>query len=72
LEAALIEWKQQTQGDAFGYNVQVKEETEHGWQTQGLETRLVNRKRINWTGDLPPTTSVFETVGGDLLRFRNP
>jgi glycosyltransferase involved in cell wall biosynthesis len=72
LEAALFEWKSKEHDDQSGYNIRVREETEQGWKSNSAETRLVNRKRMNWTGDLPPTTSVFETVGGDLLRFHQP
>jgi glycosyltransferase involved in cell wall biosynthesis len=72
LEAALFDWKHHDHEEAAGYNVRVREETENGWQTHNSETRLVNRKKINWTGDLPPTTSAFEMIGGHLLRFRQP
>jgi glycosyltransferase involved in cell wall biosynthesis len=72
LEAALFEWKSQEHDDTAGYNIRVREETEQGWQIHEPETRLVNRKKLNWTGDLPPTTSVFGVVGGDLLRFHQP
>ncbi|HET9695608.1 MAG TPA: glycosyltransferase [Terriglobales bacterium] len=72
LEAALFEWKAKDYEEMSGFNIRVREETDEGWKPSEAETRLVNRRRMNWTGDLPPTTSVFETVGGELLRFNHP
>ena len=72
LEAALFDWKSKDHEDAAGFNVRVREESHNGWKNQAVETRLVNRKRINWTGDLPPTTSVNEVLPGDVLRFCEP
>jgi glycosyltransferase involved in cell wall biosynthesis len=72
LEAALFEWKSKDHEDAVGYNIRLREESHNGWKNLGAETRLVNRRKINWTGDLPPTTSNNEVLNGDLLRFCAP
>jgi glycosyltransferase involved in cell wall biosynthesis len=72
LEAALFEWKSKDHEDAAGYNIRLREESRNGWKNLEAETRLVNRRKINWTGDLPPTTSVNEVLSGDLLRFCEP
>jgi glycosyltransferase involved in cell wall biosynthesis len=72
LEAALFEWKSKNHEDAVGYNICLREESNECWKNLTAETRLVNRKKINWTGELPPTTSVNEVLNGDLLRFCEP
>ena len=72
LEASLFEWKAKEHEDQTGFNVPLKEETEQGWKNGSVETRLVNRKKINWTGDLPPTTTVNDTIAGEILRFNQP
>jgi glycosyltransferase involved in cell wall biosynthesis len=71
LEASLFEWKS-NEHEASGFNFRVKEETEQGWKNGETETRLVNKKRINWTGSLPPTTSLNDTIAGEILRFHHP
>lgn len=72
LEASLFEWKAKEHEDQTAFNVPLKEETEQGWKNGSVETRLVNRKKINWTGDLPPTTAVNDTIAGEILRFNQP
>jgi glycosyltransferase involved in cell wall biosynthesis len=71
LEASLFEWKSNDQ-EAIAFNFRVKQETEQGWQNGQTETRLVNRSKVNWTGYLPPTTTVNETIAGEILRFQHP
>ncbi len=72
LEAALFDWKSQDHDSAAGFNVHVRQEGPGGWAQGAVETRLINRSRINWTGDLPPTTSTFDAINGDVLRFTKP
>ena len=72
LEAALFEWKDQDPGEVIGFSVQVREESPSGWKKLAPETRLVNRRRINWTTDLPPHDPAAKVLAGDLLRFRTP
>jgi glycosyltransferase involved in cell wall biosynthesis len=72
LEAALFEWKSKEHENSGAFNVGLREESEGGWRNLAPESRLVNRKSINWTGDLPPTATVHEVLGGELLRFQHP
>jgi glycosyltransferase involved in cell wall biosynthesis len=72
LEAALFEWKAKFHEGKAGFNLRIREESDSGWKTLNPETRLVNRKKMNWTGDFPPTSSINEVLNGDLLRFQNP
>jgi glycosyltransferase involved in cell wall biosynthesis len=72
LEASLFEWKSADHDDPAGYNLRVREESDEGWQIHGPETRLVNKRKINWTGDLPPTTSINDEVKGYILKFKHP
>ncbi len=71
LQASLAEWKQQDDlpENVIGYAVQVREQKAAAWRSLGSQMRLVNRKRINWTGALPPNASNAEKIMGDLLRF---
>jgi glycosyltransferase involved in cell wall biosynthesis len=72
LEASLQEWKQHDPDSEAGYAVSVREETEGGWKSCRSELRLVNRTRLNWTGDLPPNMDGPPAFPGDLMRFQNP
>lgn len=72
LEAALFEWKNKDPGDVMAFSIRVREEGESGWKICPAETRLVNRKRLNWTGELPPNDPNAPTLSGDLLRFGTP
>ncbi len=72
LEAALFEWKEKEHPETAGFNLPIKEENGSGWKPLTPETRLVNRKMINWTGELPPTTTVNDSLGGEVLKFNHP
>lgn len=84
LEASLFEWKEgkhepsdqsQKEKDAANqcsFAVEVREETENGWQELGAHTRLVNRKQINWSGHLPFDDPSARLLPGHLLRFAKP
>jgi glycosyltransferase involved in cell wall biosynthesis len=72
LEASLLEWKSQDHGEEVGFNLRVREEGDGGWTVHDAETRLVNKCKINWTGDLPPRTTVHNQIAGYILRFKNP
>lgn len=71
LEAALFEWKSQDHDSALGFKIPLREENGSGWKTFPPEMRLVNKCKINWTGDLPPNAS-GEELQGYILRFDNP
>jgi len=72
LEASLFEWKSQDHEDITGYNVRVREEKDGSWTVGDPVTRLVNKCKMNWTGDLPPKTTVFDEIKGYVLRFSEP
>lgn len=73
LEASLLEWKQQDPEETLSCcKVQVREQNGAGWHALDPEVRLINRKLLNWVGDLPPSQHCDVTLKGDLLRFNNP
>lgn len=71
LEASLFEWKS-NEHESTAFNFRVKEETGQGWKNGAAETRLVNRTKLSWTGELPPTTTANGTIAGEILRFQQP
>lgn len=84
LEASLLEWKEQQDAKskadgedknapaAPSYRVGLRQETAEGWTDLPPETRLVNRKKVNWPEHLPPNDPNSEPLVGDVLRFSNP
>lgn len=86
LEASLFEWKQRheeasdqdedeedkPESTAGSVAFKVREETGDGWRELGAHTRLVNRRGVNWTGQLPPDDANAEILPGHLLRFHQP
>jgi glycosyltransferase involved in cell wall biosynthesis len=78
LEASLLSWKHQFDGNngteqpgnisalAFA----VRRETEKGWESASAQTRMVDRRVVNWTSALPPETNGAIVLPGDLLHFR--
>ena len=84
LEAAIFEWKQKEDEPmnhaekdknaalVDSFSVAVREENGSGWESRPAETRLVNRKQVNWTDELPPNHDGSVALGGELLRFQHP
>ncbi len=76
MEASLFEWKNRNDHDSEhfpkGFSFPVREETPSGWQELGAHTRLVNRKKVNWEGELPADDPQAQALAGHVLRFRNP
>jgi glycosyltransferase involved in cell wall biosynthesis len=73
LEAALIEWKENEPDEGLAcYSVPIRAENGSGWEQQSPEVRLVNRKRMNWMGEMPPEQTCGVVLGGDILSFREP
>jgi glycosyltransferase involved in cell wall biosynthesis len=79
LEASLLGWKHQTEGkdhpetepDHAALAFALRKETDGGWEGAPPQTRLVNRRSVNWTSTLPPETKGALVLPGDLLHFRD-
>jgi glycosyltransferase involved in cell wall biosynthesis len=69
LEAALLEWKNSDPGNVTGYSVGVREQRKGAWRQLQPELRLVNRAKLNWKTELPPSNPAALKLEGDLLRF---
>ncbi len=70
LEASLREWQQsEPDQDTPGYCFPVRENANGAWQAGLPEMRLVNRNRINWTGEVPPNAQRSLPLEGHLLKF---
>ncbi len=69
LVRSLQEWKHRKQDESAGYAFGVLELHDRAWSARGPELRLVNRRVINWTGELPPNTSA-PLLPGTLLRYK--
>jgi glycosyltransferase involved in cell wall biosynthesis len=72
LEASLFDWKSHDHEEGTGFNIKLREENDGGWTILEAETRLVNKCKMNWTGNLPPTTTVNDELKGYILRFTSP
>jgi glycosyltransferase involved in cell wall biosynthesis len=73
LEATLIEWKEAEPEETLAcYSVPIRAENGSGWEEQSPEVRLINRKRMNWVGDMPPEQTCGAMLSGDILSFREP
>jgi glycosyltransferase involved in cell wall biosynthesis len=73
LEASLFEWKKQEPADDIaGYRISIREQKDRQWQTCPAETRLVNRRLVNWIGEMPPDEPIEQELPGDVLRFDQP
>jgi hypothetical protein len=68
LGASLTTWRRQKRDDNAGYRFAVREERDGVFRQRGPELRLVNRKKINWTGELPPNAEA-PTLRGTILRY---
>jgi glycosyltransferase involved in cell wall biosynthesis len=72
LEASLREWQDSEPDDGvLGYSFSVRENADGKWQKGPPEMRLVNRNRVNWTGEVPPNAERAIQLEGDLLKFRD-
>lgn len=73
LEAALLEWKENDPDEGTAcYGVPIRSENGNGWEKHPPEVRLVNRKRMNWVGEMPPEQACSTVLNGELLCFREP
>lgn len=72
LEASLHEWEDaDPDPDTPGYSFSVRENVDGNWLPTTPEMRLVNRNRVNWTGEVPPNADRATPLQGDLLKFRD-
>lgn len=70
MEASLREWEDCEPDEATpGFSFAVRENADGKWTTAPPEMRLVNRNRINWTGQLPPNAERAIQLDGELLKF---
>ncbi|HEY5175909.1 MAG TPA: glycosyltransferase [Terriglobales bacterium] len=73
LEAALFDWKNEEPAENIaGYRASIREQKDNEWQTCPPETRLINRKLVNWIGEMPPDEPCENKLSGDVLRFHQP
>jgi glycosyltransferase involved in cell wall biosynthesis len=74
LEASLFDWKkEEPAANAASYQVSIREQDGNGeWQDCPPETRLVNRKLVNWIGEMPPDGASAMKLSGDVLRLPQP
>jgi len=73
LEAALFEWKEHDpEPQVPCFQVPIREQNQTGWHLQPPEVRLVNRRLVNWVGEMPSNQRCENTLAGELLRFRDP
>ncbi len=73
LEAALFDWKnREPQETVAGYRVSIREQNGTGWRNCPPETRLINRRLVNWIGEMPPDDPSENKLSGDVLRFHQP
>jgi glycosyltransferase involved in cell wall biosynthesis len=74
LEASLFDWKKEYPAvNTAGYQVSIREQNGDGeWQNCQPQTRLINRKLVNWIGEMPPDEPGETKLSGDLLRLPQP
>lgn len=69
LEASLLKWKRTKPDDCIGYAINIREQALEGPHKGKRELRLVNRKRINWQGFAPASSTDAAVLPGDLIQF---
>ena len=70
LEASLFQWKNEEPQDGVAcYRVSIREQNGNGWRSCPPEVRLVNRKLMNWVGEMPSDEQCDMMLSGDLLCF---
>ncbi len=68
LVESLDAWKQADHEES-GFAFEVCEKKGESWCKHVAEMRLVNRRKINWVGDLPPNNTMALKLPGDILRY---
>jgi len=68
LSQNLKDWQQADHEDS-GFAFQVCEVTPDKRCNHLAEMSLVNKRKINWVGDLPPNNTMAPKLPGDILRY---
>jgi hypothetical protein len=68
LRQSLEQWRHRKRDDNPGYRLAVLEKDDGQWIERKPELRLVDRRKINWTGELPPNAD-GPSLPGQLLRY---
>ena len=65
---SLDEWKRRKKDESRGYALAVLQQNGTRWRAEDPELRLVNRRLINWIGELPDNQSA-PVLPGPLLQY---
>lgn len=65
---SLTSWRRQKHDDNPGFRFSVQEEHDGALVRRPPELRLVNRRKMNWTGELPPNTD-SPSLRGNIIRY---
>lgn len=68
LRLSLEQWRHRKRDENPGYRLAVLEKNDGKWIERKPELRLVDRRKINWTGELPPNAD-GPSIPGPLLRY---
>jgi len=72
LEASLFEWRLAAHTDEeTAYNIAIREQQGTGWRLLPAETRLVNRHKARWSGEMPAADASAPLLQGHILRIPN-
>ena len=72
LEASLLEWKASVANDdGAGYNIGIRKQSGTAWKLLEPELRLVNRRKVSWTNNLPVSAFSTSPLAGYILRIPN-
>lgn len=65
---SLDDWKKRTKDESRGYAFALLRQNGTRWRAEDPELRLVNRRLVNWIGDLPDNQSA-PILPGPLLQY---
>lgn len=68
LRQSLEQWRHQKHDENPGYRFAVLEQDDGAWIERKPELRLVDHRKIDWTGELPPNAD-GPSLPGPLLRY---
>jgi glycosyltransferase involved in cell wall biosynthesis len=74
LEASLLEFKERDDENehASCYNLALREEHGGSWRALPPQTRLADRRKLNWTSKCPQQNDKAPTLPGELMRMEEP